>query len=576
MVPKSFVKKEQLAALTFLIPIGPPPAISANHFRRRSVKKSCYAIHEMMVEGEATDRIEDKMKKDKATDKIEVVAIPLFSAEKMGFFTTPALNKELSLDFIEFKENNGKKDKGEGAVNENGKRSRPEDDLDTLAPSNNLAPLVLKPKQLAALETCLERFKLTGSVILCANTGFGKTITACTLATNLSWLPAATIPTFLNLPLSNQKSVGVVIVTHRDFLKRQWGKTLEENFGARSTTCLERFLEECSTSASSAREPILITSPKKLSNQLIALKNETNRNCWINVKLCIVDEVHTMVNETGIAALLRINCDFSLGLSATPYRKDARDVCLTNLYGKSMIKVKMEQTPNAKKEVYVWKTLQDPPKLKFKGKDKVRWNDVINFQCSQRKGVDKLYDAVADIHRNVLGSGKTILFLTKRKKHAKAVANAFMSRNLTVSNLCEETLDKSSRGKTLGKVTGKVATGEAAAKWMKMEEEEEPKVSDIIIATYLKAGEGLDEKSICGLVLASDMDTRFIQVLGRIRCFNNPFNFVIDIVDNSKQLYDHFRKRLTVYKECDYKLQSPHFLTPEALAKHVMKNHGKL
>ena len=567
MVPKSLVKKDQLEDLSFLIPIGPPPAMSAfggSSFRKHE-KKFCYAIHDITVKGKVTDKVEDKVE-DKIKDKIKdnvtdkVVAIPLSTAENMDFFT-PASNKGSSFDFIKFKRDNGK-DVVNEMVNENGKRPRPENVLDTLA------PLVLKPKQLAALEICLERFKSTGSVILCANTGFGKTITACTLATNLSWLPAATTPTFL--PFSNQKSVGVVIFTNRDVLKQQWKETLEKKFGAKPTTCLKQFLTECSTLASSActsaRQPILIASPIKFSNQLITLKKDTDINCWLNVKLCIVDEVHSVVNETGIAALLKINCDFSLGLSATPYRTDARDVCLTKLYGNSIVKVRMEQTPNAIKEVYVWRTWQDPPTLKFKGSDKVLWNDVIDFQCFNRKGMEDLYDAVANIHKSILGPGKTVLFLTKRVAHTKAAADAFMSRDLTVSNLCEETMAKSSRCKTFGKATGK-----AAAKRMKIEE---PKVPDIIVATYLKAGEGFDVKSICGLVLASDTNIRFIQVLGRIRCFNNPFNFVIDIVDNSKQLDGHFRKRLDVYKECQY-IQYPPFLTPRALAKHVMNKHGK-
>ena len=539
-------------------------AFGGNSFGRYE-KKFCYAIHDRSIDKMA-DGIEDKTTDevvDKVTDK--VVAIPLFSAENMKFFT-PAPNKVLSFDFIKFRRDNGK-NSGKEVM----KRPKPDNNLEPLNAPNALdamVPLVLKPNQLAALEICLKRFELTGSVILCAYTGFGKTITASVLATNLLWLPAATTPTFL--PLSNQKTVGVVIVAHRDLLKQQWKETLEKKFGAKPTTCLKEFLTECSTltslNCSLAREPILITSPIKLSNELIALKNETGRNCWLNVKLCIVDEVHAVVNETGIAALLKINCDFSLGLSATPYRPDARDVCLTKLYGENIVRVKMEQTPDVIKEVYVWRTQQEPPRLKLKGRDRVLWNSVIDFQCFKRNRMEDLYDAVAKIHKSILGPGKTVLFLTKRVVHAKVAADAFMSRNLTVTNLCEETMKKSSKSKTLGK-----ATGNAAAKQMKMEK---PKVSDVIVATYLKAGEGFDVKSICGLVLASDTNIRFIQVLGRIRCFNNPFNFVIDIVDNSKQLDDHFRERFAVYKQCEYKLQTP-FLTPQALAKHVTNKHGK-
>lgn len=484
MIPRSSVTENQLEALTFYMPIGFPPLMysSPGLFGKKEKKCFCYDIH---------DDNEGK----------KVVAIPLSAAEQMELpIPRPLLKKEgVIRGPYEFQ--------------------------------NNL--VVLKPNQVSALNKCLKQFEHTGSVILCANTGFGKTVTACTLATNPSWLPS----------LSSEDKKGVIIVTHRTILKQQWINTLKQKFHTTPEISLTEFL------SSSSSHPILITSPIKLTNELAA---HISKKKWIDVKLCIVDEVHAIMNETGVCALLKINCDFSIGLSATPYRLDSRDICLTNFYGGNMVNVKMERTPEAIKEVYVWKTGQQPPPLKIRGSNKVTWNDIMDWQCFKRCGMDGLYRAVAEIHKTILLPGKTILFLTKRVCHAATATQAFTSHGLTVSNLCEKT-----------KKTKKNTTNS-----------EQP--VDVIVATYLKAGEGFDVGSICGIVLACDMNARFIQVLGRIRCFNNPFNFVLEVLDNSPQLKKHFNSRLSIYRDCEYQIQEPMFNSLKAILSHIKRKHERI
>ena len=76
----------------------------------------------------------------------------------------------------------------------------------------------------------------------------------------------------------------------------------------------------------------------------------------------------------------------------------------------------------------------------------------------------------------------------------------------------------------------------------------------VLVATNSKAGTGFDHPKLDALLLACDLDSYYIQALGRIFRTKDTVPVVFDLVDDNPILIKHYKNRREVYTECGGKI----------------------
>ena len=79
-------------------------------------------------------------------------------------------------------------------------------------------------------------------------------------------------------------------------------------------------------------------------------------------------------------------------------------------------------------------------------------------------------------------------------------------------------------------------------------EQEFDRNARILVATSSKAGVGFDHDKLNALILASDIQSYFIQYLGRVLRKPDQEPIVFDLVDDNSTLIKHYRTRSKIYK----------------------------
>jgi superfamily II DNA or RNA helicase len=229
------------------------------------------------------------------------------------------------------------------------------------------------------------------------------------------------------------------------------------------------------------------------------------------IGLVIVDEAHLIVAETLARNLRCINPRYMIGLTATPYRPDGFDILLTHYFGSDPIIRVFYQSHI----VYKVKT-NFVPVMEQTRQGKLNWSVVIN-SLSDNEERNKFIANL--IFNDIIPLNRNILILVKRVKQGEAIMNALY--NLGIMDVT--TLMGNSN--------------------------EFNRDAKILIGTVQKCGCGFDHSKMDTLVLASDVDEYFVQILGRIFRRKDTIPLIYDIVDNQHILEKHFNSRCEVYKK---------------------------
>lgn len=248
------------------------------------------------------------------------------------------------------------------------------------------------------------------------------------------------------------------------------------------------------------------------------------RDYYKDVGFVIIDEVHLIMSEVLSKSLLHLTPRYLLGLSATPYREDELDILLTLYFGEDKIFRKMER------DHLVYKlTTTFTPDVEMQPNGKVNWCSVLESQSSCESRNELIVKLVSFFKDRVF------LILCKRVAQSKHLVQRLTELNEDVTSL-------------IGK------------------EQEYEHSSRILVGTTGKCSVGFDHPRLNTLLLATDIKSYFIQVLGRIFRTRNTdtIPLVIDIVDKNPILYQHFKVRQSVYnkhggKIVDFKKAHPSF-----------------
>ena len=232
------------------------------------------------------------------------------------------------------------------------------------------------------------------------------------------------------------------------------------------------------------------------------------REALSTVGMVIVDEVHLIMSEVLSQSLFYVHPRYLLGLSATPYRQDGMDILLTLFFTEHRIIRNM-----FRKHTVYRITSGITPEVEYDRTGKVNWNSIIDSLSNNEERNNKIVETICKYNT------RNFLVLCKRISQAKYIYDKLASVGESVSLYVEKstTFDKDAR---------------------------------ILVGTIKKLGVGFDHQKLDTLFAAVDLESYFIQYLGRI--FRTPDGvepMVFDILDDNSILKRHYKTREKVYKE---------------------------
>lgn len=244
-------------------------------------------------------------------------------------------------------------------------------------------------------------------------------------------------------------------------------------------------------------------------------------------QMFIVDECQFMAADSiQLITKASKGASYKLGFSGTPWRDDGADLALTAATGPQLIDINATTLIN--RGVLV------PPKIFF-----FQAPELPNMPMHERHPYPKVYDnyVVENQTRNEMiiesatklnAKGRKTLILVKRKKHGLKLLE-MMPKNLKTYYLNgDASTDERKAVKELFAMGG----------------------LDIIIASSI-FDQGIDLPKLDALILAGSgkSSTRALQRLGRVirGAEGKTDAIVVDFVDSAPYLYEHSRKRWTIY-----------------------------
>ena len=310
--------------------------------------------------------------------------------------------------------------------------------------------------------------------------------------------------TSIAIYISTKIKIQTLIVTHRIVLINQWKEAIK------------KFCPNANIQVLNAKSTMVPGSPDE--NCDFYIMNATNipkhpKSFYKKIGFVCIDEIHLIMAESLSKCMQQLVPRYVLGLSATPYREDDLNILLDLYFGTKKIDRKLYR------EHIIYK-LQTSfvPTVELASNGKINWGVILDTQAGD-KGRNEMIINIVKFFKS-----RVFLIICKRVEQGKYI----------VKRLKEEEEDVTS---LIGK------------------QQEYEQKSRILVGTTGKCSTGFDHPRLNTLILASDIQAYFVQVLGRIMrtqvedSKEKHIPMVIDIVDKNPILERHYKVRRTVYLE---------------------------
>lgn len=247
----------------------------------------------------------------------------------------------------------------------------------------------LRPEQKIVRINALKCLSNTGSVMISAYPGFGKTAGAINLATSIKFK--------------------TLIIVNKIVLIKQWKESI---------------LKFCPT----AKVQTLTAQSKKqdVDFYIINAQNteKMGKTFFADIGTCVVDEAHMIMAETLSKSLQYVYPRYLIGLTATPYRPDGLDVLLNFYFGKYKIIRKLHREHTAYK---VSTGFKPPVEKTIQGR--INWGSILDAQANN----DERNDLIIRIIQHF--SDRNFLVLVKRVEQGKYLVNSLKKYGESVTDL---------------------------------------------------------------------------------------------------------------------------------------------
>ena len=357
----------------------------------------------------------------------------------------------------------------------------------------------VRENQKKAIDSSLSTLKSTGGGLLVLPCGYGKTCIA--------------------LYLISQIKKKTLVICHKEFLVEQWKERISV------------FLPEARIGIIQGQKfdiddkDIVIGMLQSLSMK------EYELDAFDSINFLIIDECHHISSKVFSRALRRLNCDYHIGLSATPKRADGLMKVLNWHIGEIFFSVSNKEDNKQKREVSVKKYILNSSNqihfkelLNYKQRPNVvgMISNIISFEKRNELIVEKIIKLVED--------KRNILVLSERRDHLVS-----LSKLLTKNNF-----------EDWGYYVGGMK-----AQDLKMAENRQ-----VILGTYQMCSEGYDNSNLDTLIMVTSKGD-IEQSVGRIlrKKVYDIEPLVVDFTDNFSAFKNQGKKRETFYKKKKYKVE---------------------
>lgn len=315
----------------------------------------------------------------------------------------------------------------------------------------------LRPYQETACQAMLRRRFGT----LCAPTGAGKTV--------------------CGLSLIAQRRQPALIVVHTRDLAMQWVERIEQflNIPARKVGMI-------GSGKSTVGEAVTVATVQSVYSRAKDLKKRVGH--------IIVDECHRAPSRTFTAAVTAFDCAYSLGLSATPYRRDGLTQLIFWHLGEMHARIDgddlMDSGAIMRPEICI-----RPTSFKCERAPTEEYGLIIADLTEDMERNSLIVDEVA---REVASGRGVGLVLSDRKIHCRMLQELLEQRH----GICGAILTGDTPLPERKRLVDLIQSGQV----------------DVVFATGQLIGEGFDASNLTSLFLATPIkfSGRLIQYLGRV------------------------------------------------------------
>ena len=331
----------------------------------------------------------------------------------------------------------------------------------------------LRENQKPVVKKFLEAAHSRGGGLISVPCGFGKTV--------------------LSLYLVAALKVKTLVIVHKEFLMDQWKERIEF------------FLPDAKVGKLQG-DVVKIEGNDIVIGMLQSISmRDYPGNVFDSFGFVIYDECHHLGAEVFSRSLIKVNCKYTLGLSATPKRADGLTKVFEWYLGDTVYSIKQREEEEVKVKLIKYYSDEDEySEIKTNFKGQVNMPTMITNICLYIKRTEMILKEI----EKCVKEDRKLLILSDRREHLK-ILNTHLNE-LNISN-----------GFYLGGMKQKD---------LKLSEDKQ-----VMLATFSMASEGFDCKELNTIILASPKSS-IEQAVGRIlrqkKEDRKHIPMVIDIIDN--------------------------------------------
>ena len=343
--------------------------------------------------------------------------------------------------------------------------------------------------------------------ILCATTGFGKTVIGAKIISELK--------------------TNALVLVNRNNLLEQWKEKLSYFLNID-----KKEIGQLGASRNNLNGKLDIASFQSLS------KKDNLEEIVKDYGLIIVDECHHVAAFSFEKVLKSVRSKYVYGLTATPTRKDGWHKIIYMQCGDIRARVTNRELKQNKEMEHIVIVKNTGYKyISNEEKENIQISEILNDMCHN---IFRNNMIIQDIKKCIL-DGRIPIVLTERVEHLKILKEELDNINVPV-------------------VIYKGAMGKKKAKEIKeiLNEADKNSKPRIILATSSSIGEGFDDSRLDTLFLTMPVSWkgRILQYVGRLHREHKDKSKVIvyDYLDNMKILEKMYSKRVKGYKIAGYEI----------------------